>query len=116
MNDLIVFLLGTIKDAPGYFILTIVFVMAILYIHSKARAINLEEISSIGAMQSDQVSQLLISVSQLSKDLAEARKEISRLYHKISELEDTIRLYRAKLRDIDIEIVQEVLISDTDKD
>jgi hypothetical protein len=101
MEELITFLLNTVKDAPGYFTLTVAFIVAIFFLYIKVRSINIEEITSIGNLQSEQVGQLLLQVTQLSKDLAEARKEISSLYNKIDELENVIRLYRNKLRETD---------------
>jgi uncharacterized protein YlxW (UPF0749 family) len=103
MEELIPFFIATIKDAPGYFVLTIGFIAAIFFLHIKVRSINIEEITNIGNLQAEQVAQLLSQVSQLSRDLAEARKEISSLYDKIDELENVIRLYRNKLRDNDLD-------------
>lgn len=102
MEELIPFFIGTLKDAPGYFVLTIGFLAAIFFLYLKVRSINIEEIASIGNLQSEQVASLLVQVSQLSKDLAAARQEISSLYDKIDELESVIRVYRNKLRDSDI--------------
>ena len=99
MQELIPFLIGLIKDAPGYFVLTVGFVVAIFFLYIKVRSINIDEISSLGVLQYEQVAQLLTQVSQLSKDLAEARREISTLYDKIDELESAVRMYRNKLRD-----------------
>ena len=104
MDGLITFFIATIKDAPGYFALTIGFVAVVFALYIKVRAINIEEVTSIGKLQYDQVSQLIGQVSQLSKDLAEARKEISHLYDKIDELEGLVRTYRNRLRDADLEV------------
>jgi chromosome segregation ATPase len=98
MTELIPFFIGLIKDAPGYFVLTVGFIFAMFYLYIKVRSINIDEITSIGTLQSEQVAQLLTQVTQLSKDLAEARKEISTLYDKIDELENIVRTYRNKLR------------------
>ena len=103
MESLIPLISEAIKDAPGYFALTIGFIALAFALYIKVRAINIDEITSIGKLQSDQVGQLLIQVSQLAKDLAMARKEISSLYDKIDELEDMVRKYRNKLRDESID-------------
>lgn len=103
MEELIPLFITIVKDAPGYFLLTIGFTVAIFFLYIKVRSINMDEITNIGNLQSEQVAQLLSQVTQLSKDLAEARKEISSLYVKIDELENVIRLYRNKLRANDIE-------------
>lgn len=103
MEELIPFFIGIVKDAPGYFLLTIGFIAAIFFLYIKVRSINMDEITNIGNLQSEQVAQLLVQVTQLSKDLAEARKEISSLYVKIDELENVIRLYRNRLRDNDLD-------------
>lgn len=102
MEQLIPFFIGLIKDAPGYFVLTIGFILSIFFLYIKVRSINIDEITSIGSIRSEQMVQLLTQVSQLSKDLAEAREEISRLYHKIDELETVISQYRTRLRQSDI--------------
>ena len=102
MEQLIPFFLELIKAAPGYFALTVIFIIAVFYLYIKVRSINMDEITRIGALQSDQVTELLKQVSQLSKDLAMARKEISSLYNKIDELEHVIRLYKSKLKDVEI--------------
>lgn len=102
MEQLIPLITELIKDAPGYFVLTIGFIAAIFFLYIKVRAINLDEITNIGKLQAEQVATLLSQVSQLSADLAEARKEISSLYDKIDELENVIRMYRNKLRDNDL--------------
>lgn len=104
MDGLIQFTLAIIKDAPGYFVLTVGFIVAVFALYLKVRSINIEEITSIGKLQSDQVGQLLNQVTQLSKDLAEARKEISSLYNKIDELENLVRQYRNRLRNAELEI------------
>ena len=102
MDGLIQFFLDIIKDAPGYFALTVGFVAVMFALYIKVRSINIEEVTSIGKLQSEQVGQLLTQVTQLSKDLAEARKEISHLYDKIDELESLVRTYRNRLKDADI--------------
>lgn len=107
MDNLITFLLGTIKDAPGYFALTVGFIAIMFALYIKVRSININEVTSLGRIQSEQVGALLTQVSQLSKDLHEARLEISRLYDKIDELEDLVRAYRNRLRDAEIPL-QEV--------
>ena len=99
MDGIITPFLLLIKDAPGYFVLTIGFIFAVFALYLKVRSINIDEVTSIGRMQSEQVSLLLTQITQISKDLAEARKEISTLYTKIDELEDLVRLYRTKLRE-----------------
>ena len=104
MESLIPLIAGVIKDAPGYFALTVGFIALAFALYIKVRSINIDEITSIGKMQSGQVAQLIKQVSQLSKDLADARKEISTLYDKIDELENMVRLYRNKLRDEDIDV------------
>lgn len=101
MEQLIPFFIGLIKDAPGYFALTVVFTIMVFILYIKVRSINMDEITKIGNLQSDQVTELLKQVSNLSKDLALARKEISSLYNKIDELEHVIRLYKNKLREVD---------------
>ena len=103
MDGLITYFLGVIKDAPGYFALTVGFIAVIFALYIKVRSINIEEVTSIGKLQAEQAGQLLQQVSQLSKDLAEARKEISHLYDKIDELESLVRTYRSKLRDAEID-------------
>lgn len=102
MEQLIPFFIELIKAAPGYFGLTVVFIIAVFALYIKVRSINMDEITTIGKLQSDQVGILLTQVSQLSRDLAEARKEISSLYNKIDELEDVIRQYRSRLREVDV--------------
>ena len=102
MEQLIPFFIELIKAAPGYFGLTIIFIFAVFALYIKVRSINMDEITKIGNLQSDQVTELLKQVNQLSKDLSLARKEISSLYNKIDELESVIRLYRSKLRDVEV--------------
>jgi hypothetical protein len=106
MDELVPFFLNVIKDAPGYFVLTIAFIVAVFYIHTKVRSINMDEIATIGNLQSEQVAKLLVQVSQLSRDLAEARREILSLYNKIDELETVIRVYKNKLGDVDVDEAQ----------
>lgn len=104
MDGLIQVILDLVKAAPGYFSLTIGFIAVVFALYIKVRSISIEEVTSIGKMQSEQVGQLLKQVSQLSKDLNEARKEISHLYDKIDELEEVVRTYRNRLRDADLEV------------
>jgi chromosome segregation ATPase len=104
MDGLITFFLDIVKEAPGYFALTIGFIAVIFALYIKVRSISIEEVTSIGKLQSAQVGQLLQQVSQLSKDLAAARKEISHLYDKIDELEGVVRTYRNRLRDAEIDL------------
>lgn len=104
MDGIVPAIVELIKDAPGYFALTVGFIAVVFALYLKVRSINIDEITSISKLQSDQVGKLLIQVSQLSKDLASARKEISTLYNKIDELESVVRLYRNKLRDVDVDV------------
>lgn len=87
------------KDAPGYFVLTVGFIFLVFAMYLKVRSVSIDEVTSIGKLQSEQVAELISQVSQLSKDLSLARTEISSLYKKIDELEDMVRHYRIKLRD-----------------
>lgn len=103
MESLVLVMLESVKDAPAFFTLTVGFIAVVFAMYLKVRSVNIEEVTSIGKLQSDQVTQLLSQVSQLSQDLAEARKEISSLYKKIDELEDLVRLYRNKLKDAEDE-------------
>ena len=103
MDGLITYFITVVKDAPGYFALTVGFVAVVFALYIKVRSINIEEVTSIGRLHADQVGQLINQVSQLSKDLASARQEISHLYDKIDELEGLVRTYRNRLRDADID-------------
>lgn len=103
MEALITYMLSQIKDAPGFFVLTVGFIAVVFAMYLKVRSVNIEEVTSIGKVQASQVDLLLTQVTQLSKDLAEARKEISSLYTKIGELEDLVRVYRNKLKDVEDE-------------
>lgn len=99
MDGLVPFIIGLVKDAPGYFALTVGFVAVVFAMYIKVRSVNIEEVTSIGKLQSEQVGLLINQVKQLSTDLAEARTEIHALYKKIDELEDLVRMYRTKLKD-----------------
>lgn len=103
MDGLTTYFITLIKDAPGYFALTVGFVAVVFALYIKVRSISIEEVTSIGRLHADQVSQLISQVSQLSKDLASARQEISSLYDKIDELEGLVRTYRNRLRDADLD-------------
>jgi len=89
-------ILETIKGAPGYFAVTIGFVSLIFALYLTVRKISITEITSIGKLQTDQITQLLNQIKQLSSELAEARTQISGMYDKINELEDVVRQYRNK--------------------
>lgn len=91
---------STIRSSPGYFVAVIGFITLVFAMYLKVRSVNISEVTSISKLQSDQVSDLLKGMSQLSLDLVEARKEISALYDKIDELENVVRMYRAKLKDL----------------
>ena len=104
MDGLVIYFVGLAKDAPGYFALTVGFIAVIFALYIKVRSINIDEVTSIGKLQSEQVGQLLLQVTQLSKDLNEARKEISHLYDKIDELENMVRTYKNRLRDADLDV------------
>lgn len=98
MDGIILQILGLARDAPGYFALTVGFTAVVFAMYLKVRSVNIDEVTSIGRLQSEQVGLLLAQVSQLSKDLAAARAEISSLYTKIDELENLVRVYRKKLK------------------
>jgi hypothetical protein len=99
MDGIITILLELIKDTPGYFTLTIGFIVIVFAMYLKVRDVSIKEITSIGRLQAEQATLLLTQITQLSTDLAAARSEISVLYNKIDELEDMVRVYRSKLRD-----------------
>lgn len=90
-------LTALLKDAPGYFVLTVGFIFIVFAMYLKVRSVSIDEVTSIGKLQSEQVAELLRQVSQLSKDLSAARGEISTLYKKIDELEDLVRHYKTKI-------------------
>lgn len=99
MDGLIQLFLSFIKDAPGWSVVTMGFVVLIFAMYLKIRQISIEEVTSIGKLQSAQVATLLGQIGQLANDLKEARNEISSLYTKIDELENLVRHYKTKLRD-----------------
>lgn len=99
MDGIFPIILELTKHTPGYFTLTIGFIVIIFAMYLKVRSVSIEEVTSIGKLQSEQTTLLLKQVTQLSSDLAAARAEISALYTKIDELEDMVRMYRSKLRD-----------------
>lgn len=85
-----------IKDSPFYFTFTVGFVAFMFAMYLTVRKVSLSEITSISKAQTDQVTQLLAQIKQLSGELAEARIQITGMYDKINELEDIIREYRNK--------------------
>lgn len=90
---------STIRTSPGYFVAVIGFITLVFAGYLKVRSVNMSDVTSISKLQSEQVSELLKGMSQLSIDLLSARKEISALYIKIDELEDLVRLYKSKLQE-----------------
>lgn len=99
-------LLNTIKEAPTFSTLTIVFVAVVFSLYLNSKKVNIEGLTSINKSQIEQINNLMSQVKQLTADMAEARSQIQTLTKKDLESQNQILELKRKNSELEMQIKQ----------